>query len=63
MKEEIIYINSAFADNMKELGMGVIDKIYIYRRERGKVYFKAGKRGRFHLTDEELSEIIIPAAS
>lgn len=62
-EDEIVYINSEFAENMKALGMGVIDKIFIYRRERDKVFFKAGKRGRFHLTEEELAEIRIPDPS
>ena len=57
MKEETVYINSSFAENMKALGMGILDKIYIYKRERGKVYFRAGKKGRFHLTEEELEEV------
>ena len=60
-QEEIIYINSEFAENMKALGMGIIDKIQVYRRERGKVYFKAGERGRFHLTEAELAEVQIPS--
>ena len=58
--EEVVYINSTFAENMKSLGMGIIDKIQVYRREKDKVFFKAGKRGRFHLTEEELAEVSIP---
>jgi len=57
---EVLYITSEFAENLKELGIGAIDKIFIYRREKDKVFFKAGKRGRFHLTEEELAEVRIP---
>ena len=55
-KEEVVYITKEFALNMKELGLGIIDKIYIYRREKDKVYFSAGK-GKFHMTESELEEV------
>ena len=57
MKEpETIYITSAFKDNLKELGLGVIDHISIYKKEKDKVYFSAGK-GKFHMTESELEEV------
>ena len=54
--EETVYINSSFAENMKALGMGILDKIHIYRREPDKIFFRAGKKGRFHISEEELEE-------
>lgn len=63
MKEhETIYINSDFKDNLKELGLGVVDYISVYKREKDNVYFKAGK-GRLHMTQLELAEVRIPSPS
>jgi len=60
MESEIIYVNSEFIENMKALGVGLISYIEVYKREKDKIFFKAG-RGKFHVTPEELEEIRIPA--
>lgn len=59
-EEEVVFITKEFALNMKELGLGIIDKIYIYRREKDKVFFMAGENGKLHMTENELAEVSIP---
>jgi len=41
---------------MSKFGLGIVEKIEIYRKENNKIFFKAGS-GRFHMEEEELEEI------
>jgi len=38
--EEVVYINSTFAENMKSLGMGIIDKIQVIAVKKIKYFSK-----------------------
>jgi hypothetical protein len=52
---ETIYINTKAKDLFKKLGCGIIDTITIYRKEDGKLFFRAGS-GKFHCYENELEE-------
>lgn len=56
MKNKTIYINTKFSNLMSKFGLGIVEKIEIYRKENNKVFFKAGS-GRFHMEEEELEEV------
>jgi len=58
MKNKIIYINTKFSNLMSKFGLGIVDRIEIYRKENNKVFFKAGT-GRFHMEEEEIDDITL----
>jgi len=51
---EVIYIKEELKNIFAKIGIGIVDSITIYRIEDDKYFFKAGQRGKFHLTKQEL---------
>lgn len=50
---ERIYIKEELKEMFRNMNLGLIDYIEVYRVENNKHYFTAGS-GKFHLTKEEL---------
>lgn len=50
---ETIYINESAKEIFRNLGVGIVDFITIYRKEGDKLFFSAGT-GKFHMLKEEL---------
>jgi hypothetical protein len=57
---ETVYINSELQENFRELGLGNIDNIKIYRVEGDKCFFRAG-RGKLWMTKAEIKSAQVPS--
>lgn len=51
---ERIYIKEELKETFRNLGVGIVDFIEVYKIVGDKIYFSAGS-GKFHMTREELS--------
>jgi hypothetical protein len=56
---ERINITKEFANQLSDLGLGIVDHITIYKVEGDRYYFTANT-GRLHLTHKELLEAKAP---
>ena len=53
---EKVYVNSEFKDLLKNMNVGIVDYVVVYRVEDDKVFFKANS-ARLHLTKDEFEEV------
>lgn len=53
---EKVYINSEFKDLLRNMNVGIVDYIVVYKKEGDKVFFKANS-AKLHLTKEEFEEV------
>ena len=52
------FITEEFKKELQNLGCSYADKISVYKREHGKVFFRVGQC-KFHLTQSEFEEAIV----
>lgn len=53
---EKVYISSEFKDLLRNMNVGIVDYIIVYKKEGDKIFFKANS-AKLHLTKEEFEEI------
>lgn len=53
---EKVYISSEFKDLLRNMNVGIVDYIVVYKKEGDKIFFKANS-AKLHLTKEEFEEI------
>lgn len=53
---EKVYIKSEFKELLRDMNVGIVDYIVVYKTEGDKVFFKANS-ARLHLTRDEFEEV------